>query len=86
MTQPAAPTTARNSAEECAVWDAVDDAPTAFEMILFRTDLSVTAAATACDHLVESGVLLAGSGWWSWNSKPSHRHEGSSRPRRTWSS
>jgi DNA processing protein len=67
MAQSAAPTTARDSPEECAVWDAVDDVPTAFETILIRTDLSVTAAAAACDHLVERGALLAGSGWWSRN-------------------
>ena len=48
-----------------AVWEAVDDTPTAFETILIRTDLSIAAAAVACDELVASGVLLAGAGWWS---------------------
>ncbi len=62
-----APIAPQNSPEERAVWDAVDDVPTAFETILIRTDLSVTAAAAACDHLVESGVLLTGAGWWSRN-------------------
>jgi len=62
--------TVHNSPEECAVWDAVDDVPTAFETILIRTDLSVTAAAAACNHLVETGALLAGSGWWSRNLEP----------------
>ena len=48
-----------------AVWEAVDDTPTAFETILIRTDLSIAAAAAACDELVASGLLLAGAGWWS---------------------
>jgi hypothetical protein len=60
----------QNSPDECAVLDAVDDVPTTFETILIRTDLSVTAAAAACDHLVESGALLAGAGWWSRNLEP----------------
>jgi DNA processing protein len=47
------------------VWEAVDDTPTAFETILIRTDLSIAAAAVACDELVASGALLAGAGWWS---------------------
>ncbi len=62
--------TVHSSPEECAVWDAVDDVPTAFETILIRTDLSVTAAAAACNRLVETGALLAGSGWWSRNLEP----------------
>jgi DNA processing protein len=53
------------SAQQCAVWEAVDDVPTTFETILIRTDLSIAAAAEACDSLVERGALLAGSGWWS---------------------
>ncbi len=48
-----------------AVWEAVDDIPTAFETILIRTDLSIAAAAVTCDELVASGALLAGAGWWS---------------------
>ncbi len=68
--QRAAQIRAQDSPEECAVWDAVDDVPTAFETILIRTDLSVTAAAAACNRLVESGALLAGSGWWSRNLEP----------------
>jgi DNA processing protein len=48
-----------------AVFDAVDDTPTAFETILIRTDLSIAEAAEACDQLVERGALLSGAGWWS---------------------
>ena len=47
------------------VWEAVDDTPTAFETILIRTDLSIAAAAEACERLVEQGVLVSGAGWWS---------------------
>jgi len=47
------------------VWAAVDDTPTAFETILIRTDLSIPAAAEACQKLVEAGVLVSGAGWWS---------------------
>jgi len=48
-----------------AVWAAVDDTPTAFETILIRTDLSIPAAAEACQKLVEGGLLVSGAGWWS---------------------
>ena len=48
-----------------AVWESVDDTPTAFETILIRTDLSIAAAAEACGQLVESGALRSGAGWWS---------------------
>jgi DNA processing protein len=48
-----------------ALLDAVDDTPTAFETILIRTDLSIAAAAEACDQLVERGILRSGAGWWS---------------------
>jgi DNA processing protein len=48
-----------------AVWEAVDDTPTAFETILIRTDLTIPAAAEACEHLVDQGLLVAGAGWWS---------------------
>ena len=47
------------------VWAAVDDTPTAFETILIRTDLSIPAAAEACQKLIEGGVLVSGAGWWS---------------------
>jgi hypothetical protein len=47
------------------VWDAVDESPTAFETILIRTDLSIPAAAEACERLVEGGALVSGAGWWS---------------------
>ena len=48
-----------------ALLAAVDDTPTAFETILIRTDLSIPAAAEACDQLVERGLLRSGAGWWS---------------------
>jgi predicted Rossmann fold nucleotide-binding protein DprA/Smf involved in DNA uptake len=48
-----------------ALLDAIDDTPTAFETILLRTDLSIAAAAEACDQLVERGMLRSGAGWWS---------------------
>lgn len=48
-----------------ALLQAVDDTPTAFETILLRTDLSIPAAAEACDELVEQGMLRSGAGWWS---------------------
>ncbi len=48
-----------------ALLEAVDDTPTAFETILIRTDLSISAAAEACDQLVERGILRVGAGWWS---------------------
>jgi DNA processing protein len=48
-----------------AVWNAVDDVPTTFETILIRTDLSISAAAEACDQLAERGALISGAGWWS---------------------
>jgi DNA processing protein len=53
------------TAPQRALLDAVDDTPTAFETILIRTDLSIAAAAEACDQLVEQGILRAGAGWWS---------------------
>jgi DNA processing protein len=53
------------TASQRAVWDAVDDTPTAFETILIRTDLSIVSAAEACDELVERGALKTGAGWWS---------------------
>ena len=53
------------SASQRAVLDAVDDTPTTFETILIRTDLSVAAAAQACDELDELGLLHVGAGWWS---------------------
>jgi predicted Rossmann fold nucleotide-binding protein DprA/Smf involved in DNA uptake len=53
------------SASQRAVLDAVDDTPTTFETILIRTDLSVAAAAQACDELDELGLLRVGAGWWS---------------------
>lgn len=53
------------SPHQLAVWEAVDDTPTTFETILIRTDLSIAEAAAACDSMVERGVLLSGSGWWS---------------------
>ncbi len=53
------------SGSQRAVWDAVDDTPTAFETILIRTDLSIPAVAEACERLVERGVLVSGAGWWS---------------------
>ena len=55
------------SASQRAVFDAVDDTPTFLETILIRTDLSIAAAAAACDHLVGRGVLICGAGWWSRN-------------------
>ncbi len=48
-----------------SVLGAVDDTPTAFETILIRTDLSIAAAAAACDELVERGLFRSGAGWWS---------------------
>ncbi len=48
-----------------ALLAAVDDTPTAFETILTRTDLTIVAAAEACDQLVERGILRSGAGWWS---------------------
>jgi predicted Rossmann fold nucleotide-binding protein DprA/Smf involved in DNA uptake len=48
-----------------AVWEAVEDTPTAFETILLRTDLPIADAAEACGQLVESGALRSGAGWWS---------------------
>jgi DNA processing protein len=57
--------TAAMSPAQLAVWEATDDIPTAFETILIRTDLSIAEAVVTCDSLVESGVLLAGCGWWS---------------------
>ncbi len=48
-----------------AVWEAVDDTPTAFETILIRTDLSIATVAEACGQLVESGTLRSGADWWS---------------------
>lgn len=53
------------SQHQQAVFDAVDDTPTAFETILIRTDLPIASAVEACDYLVERGVLSAGAGWWS---------------------
>ena len=53
------------SAQELAVWEAIDDIPTAFETILIRTDLSIAEAVVTCDSLVERGALVAGCGWWS---------------------
>ena len=47
------------------VLDAVESQPTSLETILLRTGLSVGAAAEACDHLVDSGHLRSGGGWWS---------------------
>ena len=51
--------------DQCAVLDAIDDAPTRFETILIRTGLSIASAAEACDALVEQGLVIAGAGWWS---------------------
>jgi DNA processing protein len=48
-----------------AVWEALGTVPTAFETILIRTDLSIPAAAEACERLVDRGLLIAGAGWWS---------------------
>jgi len=59
------PTRPRMSEHQQAVFDAVDDTPTAFETILIRTDLPIASAIEACDYLVERGVLSAGAGWWS---------------------
>jgi DNA processing protein len=53
------------TAPQQALMEAVDDTPTAFETILIRTDLSIAAAAEACDQLVERGILRSGAGWWS---------------------
>jgi DNA processing protein len=53
------------TASQQALLGAVDDTPTAFETILIRTDLSISAAAAACDQLVERGILRTGAGWWS---------------------
>ena len=43
------------SSSERTVLEALDDAPTAFETILLRTDLSIAAAAAACDRLIQRG-------------------------------
>jgi DNA processing protein len=59
VAEPAMDTTQR------AVWEALDSVPTAFETILIRTDLSIPAAAEACERLVDRGLLIAGAGWWS---------------------
>jgi DNA processing protein len=63
--QPSNPGAGPLTAPQQALLDAVDDTPTAFETILIRTDLSIAAAAEACDQLVERGVLRSGAGWWS---------------------
>ncbi|MBF6556562.1 MAG: DNA-protecting protein DprA [Acidimicrobiales bacterium] len=63
--RPQASAEAAMDAPQRAVWEAVDDTPTAFETILIRTDLTIPAAAEACEHLVEQGQLVAGAGWWS---------------------
>jgi DNA processing protein len=56
--RPASPT-------ESAVLAAVDDHPTPMETILLRTGCPVGEVASACDHLVQEGALVAGAGWWS---------------------
>jgi DNA protecting protein DprA len=53
------------TADQRAVWKAVDDTPTSFETVLLRTGLSIVAAAEACEHLAEVGALREGAGWWS---------------------
>jgi DNA processing protein len=52
------------SIPERSVLQAMDDTPLAFETILLRTDLSVDAAARACDELVRRGCAVSGPGWW----------------------
>jgi DNA processing protein len=52
------------TASERSVLQALDEVPTAFETILIRTDLSIAAAAAACDRLVEQGSVACGPGWW----------------------
>ncbi len=52
------------SAPERSVLQAMDDTPLAFETILLRTDLSIDAAARACDELVRRGCVVSGPGWW----------------------
>jgi hypothetical protein len=52
-----------NPAERC-VLQALDDVPIAFETILLRTELSIAAAAEACDRLVQVGRVETGPGWW----------------------
>ena len=59
------PTGAEMNGAERSVLAAVEDTPTSFETILLRTDLSIAAAAEACDDLAAAGVLRSGAGWWS---------------------
>jgi DNA processing protein len=55
------------TSSERRVLEALDDIPTAFETILLRTDLSIAAAAEACDRLVQQGSVAYGPGWWCKN-------------------
>jgi hypothetical protein len=55
------------TSSERRVLEALDDIPTAFETILLRTDLSIAAAAAACDRLVQQGSVAYGPGWWCKN-------------------
>jgi DNA processing protein len=65
--RPADSDSARSNPAHRTVLDAIDDVPTRLETILIRTGLSIAAAAEACDHLAEQGVIISGAGWWSRN-------------------